>query len=552
MTPDEQAKRQPPAGPSAPPLHRELDRNLDDVVRAFGDSMDLIIREVVPGAGLHAGQGGRGLGGRGATKGVSFAAGRPQRVAVVHFSGLVDERLVSDSVVAPIGRLGLPLPGPGPRTVPGPAELFEAIRKAYVSITNLTEIKDLPAVLSHLTAGDCVVLVDGHEVAVACSVHGWAQRSIEEAASESTVRGPREGFNETLDTNVGLIRRHIQDPRLRLDKMLIGRLSQTAVVVAYIEGIAPPDLVKEVYTRLERIDIDSVLGAEYIEELIEDEPRSPFPQVFRTERPDRVVGGLLEGRVAIISDGTCFVLVVPAAFTMFLRAAEDYYDRPFIGTFLGLVRFLAFFVSLTLPALYVAITTFHQELLPTSLIFSIAAQREGIPFPALVEALLLEFAFDILREAGIRLPKVIGPTISIIGVLVVGQGAVQAGLVSPFMVVVVAFTGIASYASPLFSLGLSVRILRYFVMLAAGSLGLFGIVTVMSLLLIHLCSLRSFGTPYLAPIGPIVVSELKDAFIRAPWWAMDTRPVLARATNFRRQRAGLRPKPPSDKGGGRG
>lgn len=531
----------PPTRPAGPPLSRDLDENVRAVTRAFGDSTDLVIREIVAGAGWRPYP----------TSFAGPAAVRP-RMAVAHFAGLVDDKLLSDNVLKPLVGLSLRQPAveggrPGDAArLADPAALFDAAKNDAVTVTDLMEVSDLPTALSRLAAGDALVLIDGHPVALACGVQGWAERPIEEPASESTVRGPREGFNESLGTNLALLRRHVQDPRLRFEKMLLGRLTHTAVVVAYIKGLVSPDLLAEVRSRLSRLDTDAVQTTEYLEECIEDDPFSPFPQVFRTERPDRVIGSLLEGRVAIIADGTPFVLVVPATLAMFLRSVEDYYERPFIASFLGLIRFASFFISLTLPALYIAITTFHQELLPTPLILSIAAQREGIPFPALVEALLLEFAFDVLREAGIRLPKVIGTTISIVGILVIGQAAVQAGLVSGFMVVIVAFTGLASYTTPLFSIGLSVRILHYGVMLLAGFLGLFGIVIAMSALLIHLCCLRSFGHPYLEPFAPVVVADLKDTIVRAPWWAMDTRPALLARADRRRQKPGLRPRKPRE------
>lgn len=551
-------QRQPPAGPSGPPLSKSLDENVQAVLEAFGRSADLVVRQVrLGGTDLGDADGPAGesrvrsepgvVTGEPGLRRLGVKAG--PRAAVLHFDGLVDKKLVSDNIVKPLTGQGFAgrelewIAGPS-----GPARAFEAVKSGYVTITEVREVTDLPALLSHMSSGDCVVLIDGHPVALSCSVRGWAERGIEESPSESTVRGPRDSFNETLRTNTGFIRRRIKDPRLRIDEIRIGRLTQTAVDVVYVEGLAPRGLVAEVRTRLSRIDIDGVVESGYLEEFIEDDPNSPFPQLIRTERPDRVVGCLLEGRVAILTDGTPFALIVPVGLTMFITATEDYYERYFIGSFLGLTRFASFFIALILPSLYIAVTTFHQELLPTPLILSIAAQREGVPFPAFIEALLLELSFDVLREAGVRLPRLVGPTISIVGVLVIGQAAVQAGLVSPFMVIIVAFTGIASYATPFYNLGLSVRILRYGVMALAASLGLFGIIAAVSLLLIHLCALRSFGQPYLSPLGPLVVPDLKDAIVRAPWWALDTRPFAARRTNYRRQKQGLRPHPPGRPG----
>ncbi len=511
--PAAEARHQPPAGPSGPSLAPSLDDNVSEITRAYGHSADLVVRELT----------------------------LDPRVAVLHFDGLVDKKLVADNIVRPLTAWD-------PVRREAGRDALEDIKGRYLAVTEVSEVTDYPAVLSHLSSGDCVLLVDGHATALSCSARGWAERGVDEAPSESTVRGPRDGFIETLRTNTGFIRRRIGDARLRVDELQVGRLTETAVDVVYIEGLAPPGLVDEVKARLKRIDTDSILESGYLEEFIEDDPRSPFPQVLRTERPDRVAGNLLEGRVAILTDGTPFALIVPAGFASFIMSPEDYYERYLIGSFLRLLRYASFFIALVLPSLYIAVTTFHQELLPTPLILSIAAQREGVPFPAFVEALLLELAFDVLREAGQRLPRLIGPTISIVGVLVIGQAAVQAGLVSPFMVIVVAFTGIASYTTPIYSFGLAVRLLLYGVMFLAASLGLFGIIVALSLLLIHLTALRSFGVPYLAPYAPVVLPDLKDTAVRAPWWAMDNRPWWTGRTNPRRRKQGSRPRPPGRPG----
>jgi spore germination protein KA len=253
---------------------------------------------------------------------------------------------------------------------------------------------------------------------------------------------------------------------------------------------------------------------------------------------------LLEGRVAIITDGTPYVLVVPATFASFLTAAEDYYERFFTGSLVRSIRAFAFFLALTLPSTYVAITNFHQELLPTPLTLSIAAQREGVPFVAIVEALFLEFSFELLREAGLRLPKAIGSAISIVGALVLGEAVVSAGLVSPALVIVVAATAIASFISPIYSMSISVHLLRFPMIILAGTLGLFGVIMGMAAILIHLCSVRSFGVPYLTPLAPVVLPEWKDTVFRVPLWKMDTRPKSLVKGEYIRQSPRQRPEPP--------
>ncbi len=456
---------------------------------------------------------------------------------VVHIDGLCDKELVAKTIVERITDADHAWTDAG--------QAYEDLRDRVLSTSDMREVDSLDSLIANVTGGDCGILIDGVTRGVVCDTRGWEDRRVDEPSSEATIRGPKEAFVESLRTNTSLIRRRIASPRLRIEESRIGRITRTAVAIAYVSGVVEDETVREVRRRLEGIDADSIQESGQIEEYIEDEPISPFATILRTERPDRVSAALLEGRVAIVTDGTPYVLIVPATFTMFLSTSEDYYERYFIGSAIRLLRTAAFFISLTLPSLYVAITTFHQEMLPTPLILSIAAQREGIPFPALVEAVLMEFIFEVLREAGVRLPRVIGPAVSIIGALVLGDAAIRAGLASPAMVMVVAFTGIASFATPVFSMAATVRILRFLILILAGSLGLFGITAGFVALLIHLATLRSLGVPFLEPIAPIVLSDLKDALIRAPWWALDTRPRYTGGKAPVRQAPGLKPRPPA-------
>jgi hypothetical protein len=276
------------------------------------------------------------------------------------------------------------------------------------------------------------------------------------------------------------------------------------------------------------------LGSGYIEEFIEDAPFSPFPQIQNTERPDVVCASLAEGKIAIVVDNTPFVLIVPMTFWTGLQAAEDYYERFLYTTFIRWVRFALLNIALFFPSLYVAITTFHPQLLPTNLIISVAAAREGIPFPAVVEAIIMEFMFEALREAGIRLPKPVGSAVSIVGALVIGQAAVQAGIISAPMVIVVAATGIASFGIPRYNLGIAYRMLRFPILILAGMLGIFGVIVGAISILIHLVTLRSFGVPYLSPLAPRGNGSLKDVLVRAPRWSMNERPTFIKGKDNER------------------
>ncbi|GGI45384.1 spore germination protein KA [Paenibacillus marchantiophytorum] len=395
----------------------------------------------------------------------------------------------------------------------------------------------------NMMCGETILFINGHPLAFSVNTGGGDQRSVEEPSTQSVVRGPRDGFTESIGTNISLIRRRIKSPNLWLETMKIGRVSQTTVSMMYINGIASDKIVAEVRTRLQRIDIDGILESGNIEELIQDETFTPFPTMYNTERPDVAAAGLLEGRVAILVDGTPFILKAPALFVQFFQSAEDYYQRSEFATLIRILRYICFFISLMAPSFYIAVTTFHQELVPSSLLFNLAAQREGIPFPAFVEALLMEVTFEILREAGVRLPKTVGQAVSIVGALVIGQGAVDAGLVSPAMVIVVAITAISNFVIPAFSMGIPIRILRFILMMFAATFGLFGITVGLIGMVQHLCTLRSFGVPYMSPMAPFVLADQKDTIIRLPQWGLFSRPRFISPKNQIRENNSPQTKP---------
>ncbi|MBD2860507.1 spore germination protein [Paenibacillus oceani] len=412
-------------------------------------------------------------------------------------------------------------------------ELDEVLNRT-LPVSQISESDNFGDCMQRVLSGDVGLIVDGSGRALIMGLRGAEHRSVTEPETESTVRGPREGFTELLRTNTTLLRRKIKSPRLKMKPLIVGKETNTDIVVSYIDGLADPELVKEVVRRIEAIDMDGVLESGYLEEMIQDHGYSPFPQIMYTERPDTASGALLEGRVVILTDGTPFALIVPVTIWSFLQANEDYYERFQISSFLRSVRSLFMFIALTTPALYIAVTTFHQEMLPTTLLLSVAAAREAIPFPAVVEALIMELSFEALREAGVRLPKAVGQAVSILGALVVGQAAVEAGIVSAPLVIVVSITGIASFAIPKFNAAISVRLLRFPLMLLAAVFGLYGIVIGGMIIIGHLARLRSFGVPYLAPVSPLTFSDMKDTFIRVPWWMMKRRPMSLDVRNFNR------------------
>jgi spore germination protein len=406
----------------------------------------------------------------------------------------------------------------------GNEQLIDRILETTLPVTQTQQTDNYSDLLLSVLSGDAGLIVENNNQAILMGIRGMEKRSINEPETESVVRGPREGFVENLRTNTSMVRRKLKTPHLKMKSMTLGRESNTSIVVTYMENIADPAIVQEVLLRLQKIDIDAVLESGYIEEFIQDSAFSPFPQIQYTERPDVVAAALLQGKIGIIVDGTPFVLLVPFVFTDILQASEDYYERFQISTLIRWLRYIFLVLSLLTPGLYVAITTFHQDLLPTSLLLSIAAAREAIPFPAVIEAFIMEITFEALREAGIRLPKSIGSAVSILGALVVGQAAVQAGIVSAPMVIVVSITGIASFTIPRFNGAIAIRMLRFPIIIAASIFGMFGILISVMLIIGHMANLRSFGIPYLSPVGPLSVGDLKDVVIRPPWWLNKKRP----------------------------
>lgn len=506
------AQRDPNQGEETPqPLTPSLQQNLDTIRNMTGHGSDLIIHNV------------QGVG--------------QLQMAVLFVEGLSDNAIINEHILNPIinGRKAFTEHSePADESLP-------VIHDKVIPVGGTNTVEDFNSLLLALFNGNAVILADGWDQGLTCAVSKRMQRNVEEPTSQTVIRGPKEGFTENIGTNVALLRHRIKSPNLWKVDRQIGTITQTSVSVLYLKGIVNEAVVDEVLKRLDSIKTDSILESGYLEEFIQDHTFTPFPTMINTERPDTAAAALLEGQVIIIVDGSPFVLILPITFFKFFIASEDYYQRYDISTFLRLIRFASFAISMLLPSLYVAITTFHQEMLPSTLLYSLAVQREGVPLPALFEAILMELTFEILREAGIRMPRAIGPAISIVGALVLGQAAVQAGLVSAAMVIVVALTAISNFVVPQFNMAIAARLLRFVLMLFAGTLGLFGIMSVLIFLLIHMASLRSFGIPYMVPVAPMIPANLKDIFIRAPWWALSTRPKLFVPKNNVRQGANLRP-----------
>ncbi|OAB71910.1 spore gernimation protein KA [Paenibacillus crassostreae] len=450
-------------------------------------------------------------------------------LAICYIEGLIDQKLLSDLIEALITEMD------SAASYISDVHTATALLKKKLPMGNIQIIHSEDQLIHAILSGTVIIAIDGIQYALAITISGGIRRAIEEPSSQTVIRGPKEGFTEELSTNITLLRRRLKTPDLKLESHIIGLHTQTRVTLVYIEGIARPEVIAEVTKRLQAIDTDSILESGYIEEFIQDEPITPFPTMINTERPDTVAGCLLDGQFAVMVDGTPFVLIAPVTFFNFFQSSDDYYQRYDISTFLRMIRMVSFIIALLLPSMYIAVTTFQQEILPTTLLITLASQREGTPFPALMEALIMELIFEVIREAGVRMPRVIGPAISIVGALVIGQAAVEAGLVSGAMVIVVSFTAISNFVIPYFNMASAVRLIRFALMLLAGTLGLFGILAGTIPILVHLVSLKSFGVNYMTPYAPFYKSNMKDLLIRAPWWAMKTRPDEKSGTNKTRQ-----------------
>ena len=443
------------------------------------------------------------------------------RLTAVMIDGMVDKDLIDGSVLNALMIHAREIPPDPPEMA---ESLYKLIRYGSLPAMELKEVEELDSAILAVLSGDAILLLDGIEKIIVIGLKKWPARGVSEPATESVIRGPRDGFTETYRFNTALVRRRIRDPRLKLKQKQIGRRSHTDVGIFYIDDIALPELVEEVERRLDTIDIDAILESGYIEQLIQDSIWSPFPTMRATERPDEVAAELLEGRVAVLVDNSPFALIMPTTFNSLFHSPEDHYDRWITATMLRLIRFVASIMSLTLPALYIAVTVYDPGIIPTKLMVSIAASRQGVPFPALFEAVLMELTLELLREAGLRLPIAIGGTIGIVGGLVIGQAAVEAGIVSPIMVIIVAITAISSFAIPNYYLSVGFRLLRFLLLFLAGMLGLYGLMIGMLLVLCHMAKLKSFGMPYLAPYAAFSPSDLKDTIIRVPRFMMETRP----------------------------
>ncbi|MCL2353214.1 MAG: spore germination protein [Defluviitaleaceae bacterium] len=419
-----------------------------------------------------------------------------------------------------------------------PMSLLDTLKEGGMTTVDLREEPDMSKAVHSILCGDTIIFADGAEVAVMVATRGFPNRGVPETDIEVVVQGSNESFSEVLRFSTALLRRRLKDKHLKIKQSIVGERSSTDIAVCYMADVVRPDILAEVEARLANISVDGILDAGALQELIEDDIMSPFPKCQITQRPDKAASGLMEGRVAILVDNSPTAILVPATLNSFFQASEDYSQGWEIMSLTRIMRFIAAFFALALPGLYIAITTFHPDMLPMILSFKISAARDAIPFPAVVEILIMEFAFELLREAGIRLPRPVGSSIGIIGGLIVGEAAVSAGIVSPSVVIIVALTGIASFAIPNYSLVSAFRLAKFLILALAAALGLFGFWAALIIIFIHLASLKSFGLPYMFPFASGEINgygDFKDTLFRLPAMFMKKRPIYANPKEEDRQ-----------------
>ncbi|RAP78379.1 spore germination protein [Paenibacillus montanisoli] len=497
----------PSSGNRAPArghVHSQLKANIEAIRAIFSKAPDMVMRSF-------------------------FYRPTESHAVLVYFDGLADKNSINNNVlyqlmfesedigVAKGGRLGK-------RTLP----------LLPVTLGHITTISSFDQFELAILHGKSVLFIDGVEQAYAFNTQGWPQRAISDSQIEASLKGAHQGFIETSEMNVALIRRYISSRELKIKELSVGSRVASKLSILYLEDVTEPELLAEMERRLTSLNVDCILNTGELAELIEDNPFSLLPQFITTERPDTAASQILQGRLCVIVDRSSSVLIAPAGIAAFFQGIDDYSTRWPVATFMRLLRFFACFLAAFLPGIYIACISFNHEVIPLDLILSIGQFRAAVPFPPLIEALIMEITLEMLREAGIRLPAPVGQTVGIVGGIVIGQAAVQAGIVSNLMVVVVSSTAVASFILPNYDMASAIRLIRFPVMLIASMFGIVGIIVAFMVLIAHLISLTSLSEPFSVPIAPIRISDWKDVFVRLPLWKMTTRPRSVRSLQKKR------------------
>lgn len=476
------------------------------------------------------------------------ARNRQYGAFLIYIDGMVDTKIINDFVLEPLMLRNRANSYDGNETrivseaisnniTVRKVKKFDLVDYIYNSLVPQNAVKKKKSfndILPDINMGNCLLFVDTIDTAFSIDAKGFKQRGVDSPKNETVIRGAQEAFTEAIRTNTSMIRRFVNNENLVIESLSVGKVTKTKCAVCYMKDIANDDLVAEVKYRLNNLDIDTIISSGQLEQLIEDNSKCSLPQMLSTERPDKAANHILSGRVVVIVNGSPYVLIMPCVFVDFLSSAEDPNLKFQYANLLKFVRLVAFFITLLLPGLYVAITNFHQEIIPTELLFAIVASRESVPFPIIVEILAMEISFELIREASLRVPSPIGTTIGIIGALILGQAAVEASIVSPILIIIIAITGITSFAIPDFYLSFHLRIARFLYIIAGFLAGFLGIGIVLFGHLILLCSLKSFGVSYLAPYIP-ATSKNNKAYFMPPFWNREKRPDFLNSKRPKKQ-----------------
>jgi spore germination protein KA len=444
------------------------------------------------------------------------------KCCVFYIDGMVDNRLLNQDILKPILEY---------RFTRNMTDFIDIIAKQIILSNNVEKTSDFEKITQAIVYGDSVFLADGSAEVLILSTKGWNARPLTEPENEKVFRGPREGFNESIMTNLSMLRRRLRTQELKMEYKTFGTKSKTKACLCYIDTLVNKKILAELERRLNKFSIDAVLDVNYIGEFIKDEPYSPIKTIGSTERPDAVAAKLLEGRIALFLDGTPVVLTMPYLFIENFQSSDDYYVNYYFSSINRLLRITAFFISISAPGIYVALTTFHQEILPTDLAVSISVARQGVPMPTVVEAVIMLLIFEILRETGLRTNQSVGQALSIVGALVIGQAAVDAKLISAPMIIIISISGITGIMLP--KIKGAIIILRYILLALCSIIGLYGYIFGMMGLLLYLINIRSFGLPIMGGVGDGDFQGDKDIFVRAPWWFMINRPKFMSADKVR-------------------
>lgn len=453
-------------------------------------------------------------------------------VTMVFVDGLIDVKSVDDNILKPLTQ-----------------EMKLSQSKNIGEIINQIEHGTLYHVMQKTREklGDCVndvidgsvaLIFDQAKKAITFDIKGYEKRTVSEPSDENVIKGAKDSFVESIRTNTATIRRKIKTYNLIIEETTIGKQTLTKVAITYIKGITNRNIIQEVKKRLSKIDTDGVLTSGVIEESIVDRPKSPFPQIIYTERPDKFCANVVEGRVGLLIDGLPVTFVIPGTIASFLQAPEDYTYNYLVGSVIRTLRYVLMFTTLILPGFYVALTTFHHEMIPTNLALAIAASKEGVPFPSFIEVIFMLIAFEILMEAGLRLPKTIGQAVSIVGAVVVGQAAVEANFVSPSVIVIIALTAISTFTMPNQDFSNALRIWRFILVIMSSIIGLFGLTIGLLLLLVHLSDIEVYGIPYLSPFVGGENKQMQDSIFRFPYYFQRKRPIELKTYNKKKEDSG--------------